>query len=79
MHIESIMNSGNGVTNIDSSSNSPSANKLWNIGISVLILAALVIITSATVVDADLWGHLRFGLDALENREITQVDPYSYL
>ena len=79
MHIDSKMNSGNGVTNIDSSSNSYSTNKLWNIGIGVLILAALVIITYVTVVDANLWGHLRFGLDALENREITQVDPYSYL
>ena len=56
-----------------------SNHRKWNIGISALILAALVVITSATVVDADLWGHLRFGLDALENKEITQVDPYSYL
>jgi hypothetical protein len=48
-------------------------------GISTLILAALVLITSTTVVDADLWGHLRFGLDVVESGKIAQADPYSYL
>ena len=54
-------------------------NNLWIVSITSLTLAALIIITSVTVVDADLWGHLRFGLDMLESREIEQIDPYSYL
>ncbi len=45
----------------------------------ILVMAALVIITSRTVADADLWGHLRFGLDIIDAREIPRVDPYSYL
>jgi len=28
--------------------------------------------------DPDLWGHLRFGLDALAARRLTTIDPYSY-
>ena len=28
--------------------------------------------------DADLWGHLRYGLDALEAGRLTSVDPYSF-
>lgn len=55
------------------------SDRLWLISISVLVLTAVIVITSATVVDTDLWGHLRFGLDALKDRVITQVDPYSYL
>lgn len=29
-------------------------------------------------VDPDLWGHLRFGLDAIRDGELTLVDPYSF-
>jgi len=29
--------------------------------------------------DPDLWGHLRFGLDTIQNKEVIQVDPYSYM
>ena len=47
--------------------------------ITVLIFATLISITSKTIVDADLWGHLRFGLDNLQAGSIAQVDPYSYL
>jgi hypothetical protein len=46
---------------------------------SILVLATLIVIISRTFADADLWGHLRFGLDTLESWKITQVDPYSYL
>ena len=45
----------------------------------ILVMAALVIITSRTVADADLWGHLRFGLDTIEAGRVPDVDPYSYL
>src|SRR5215218_10450633 len=30
------------------------------------------------VADPDLWGHLRFGLDAIRDRALTSVDPYSF-
>ncbi|MGE4054712.1 MAG: hypothetical protein AB7F99_07935 [Vicinamibacterales bacterium] len=32
----------------------------------------------ATWADADLWGHLRFGLDLLRDRRLTTTDPYSF-
>jgi hypothetical protein len=28
--------------------------------------------------DPDLWGHLRFGLDAIRDRGLTSIDPYSF-
>src|SRR5687768_7754935 len=28
--------------------------------------------------DPDLWGHLRFGLDAIRDGSLTAVDPYSF-
>jgi hypothetical protein len=31
-----------------------------------------------TNADPDLWGHLRFGLDALAARRLETIDPYSY-
>lgn len=30
------------------------------------------------IADPDLWGHLRFGLDAIRDRGLTSVDPYSF-
>ena len=30
------------------------------------------------VVDPDLWGHLRYGLDVLQARALPATDPYSY-
>jgi hypothetical protein len=50
----------------------------WRIppGLSVgVLVAALCTVTRA---DADLWGHLRFGLDTLRDRSLTSVDPYSF-
>jgi hypothetical protein len=46
----------------------------------VLLLAAVCLyISSPTVADPDLWGHVRFGQDILAGRGIPTVDPYSYL
>src|SRR5579872_4349171 len=28
--------------------------------------------------DADLWGHLRFGLESLSSGKLATTDPYSY-
>jgi hypothetical protein len=39
------------------------------------LFAALATVTR---VDADLWGHLRFGLDSIAERGLTAVDPYSF-
>ncbi len=44
-----------------------------------MLLVLLVPLILPTVADPDLWGHLRFGLDTLNARSITQVDPYSYV
>jgi len=51
----------------------------WNAAVIFLIFCGFVVIISQTISDTDLWGHLRFGLDTLENRAVMQVDPYSYL
>lgn len=40
-----------------------------------LILAPALVTISA---DPDLWGHLRFGLDMLEQHSLPSVDPYSF-
>jgi len=43
-------------------------------GLVLLVLAAATI----TRADADLWGHVRFGLDSLRDRRLTSIDPYSF-
>jgi hypothetical protein len=48
---------------------------LWVAAGSVALLFALSTLTKA---DNDLWGHLRFGLDALRSHALTAVDPYSF-
>ena len=53
--------------------------KLKNASISFMILSICIYLISISVSDADLWGHLRFGLDILASGKIIQVDPYSYL
>lgn len=52
---------------------------LWNVSVICLILSGMVVITSRTIADPDLWGHVRFGLDTIQNRGIIRIDPYSYL
>jgi hypothetical protein len=42
---------------------------------AVLLALSLAAFTRA---DNDLWGHVRFGLDALERRDLPVVDPYSF-
>ena len=43
-------------------------------GVAILVFAAATITRS----DADLWGHVRFGLDTLETHRLTAIDPYSF-
>jgi hypothetical protein len=44
----------------------------------ILVISAILLGITRTVVDPDLWGHLRFGLDTLHNGTITRQDPYAY-
>ena len=50
---------------------------------SLLDIAALMVplwlavLASHTGADADLWGHLRFGLDILAGKGLPTADPYS--
>ncbi len=54
------------------------SNALLTITSSTLIAAFCVFWFSDTVADPDLWGHVRFGQDILQNRSIVQADAYSY-
>jgi len=49
------------------------------IAFTTFIFAILVLLISKTLADADLWGHLQFGMDILDSGTITEVDPYSYI
>ena len=44
----------------------------------VVAAVAAAIGACALRVDPDLWGHLRFGLDILRDRELASADPYSF-
>ncbi len=44
-----------------------------------LTAAIIVWMASFTNLDVDLWGHLRFGQDTLENWGVVRTDSYSYL
>jgi hypothetical protein len=50
--------------------------------ISVLFLVTFAcfvwLLVTQTVADADLWGHLRFGLDLLRTHRLPQWDSYSF-
>jgi len=58
--------------------------KLYREGLDVrsflllIVLLGLAVTISGTTADPDLWGHVRFGLDILDTREISQTDPYSF-
>ncbi|MGB9739637.1 hypothetical protein [Chloroflexus sp.] len=41
--------------------------------------AIIIVVSLRTYTDPDLWGHLRFGLDAIAAGDVIRVDPYSYL
>lgn len=50
-----------------------------NLGLAVLIVAVLVFLFSYTTADPDLWGHIKFGQDFWETRQVVRADTYSYL
>lgn len=45
----------------------------------ILFASAMFFILTKTVSDPDLWGHVRFGLDKIEQGTVIRVDPYSYV
>ncbi|MEJ2601266.1 MAG: hypothetical protein P8Z00_23250 [Anaerolineales bacterium] len=51
---------------------------LFNVSLILLVISAILLGITRTVVDPDLWGHLRFGLDTLHNGYLTLQDPYAY-
>jgi hypothetical protein len=53
--------------------------RIANIAIACLVMSAAFYRVTDTVVDPDLWGHVRFGLDILESGQIIQADRYSYV
>jgi hypothetical protein len=53
-------------------------NSLLRTSLLILVISAILLGITRTVVDPDLWGHLRFGLDTLHNGTITRQDPYAY-
>src|SRR4029434_523005 len=38
----------------------------------------LALMVTTTLADADLWGHLRFGLDILAAKSLHTTDPHSF-
>ncbi len=44
----------------------------------VTLWSFLALLITTTMADADLWGHLRFGLDILATKALSTVDPYSF-
>lgn len=44
----------------------------------LLTFVALGVLAGPTYADADLWGHVRFGLDILGAGRLPSVDPYSF-
>jgi hypothetical protein len=44
----------------------------------VTLWSFLALLVSTTIADADLWGHLRFGLDILSAKALHVSDPYSF-
>jgi hypothetical protein len=56
-----------------------SGEALFSAVVGLLVFSAIFSALTHTEADPDLWGHLRFGLEVLNNGVLTQVDPYSYL
>jgi hypothetical protein len=51
---------------------------LFKVSLLLLVFSAILFCINRTVVDPDLWGHLRFGLDTLNSGHLAHQDPYAY-
>lgn len=47
--------------------------------IVLVVFMAIFWLFSMSQADVDLWGHLKFGLDMVDARQVIKVDPYSFL
>ncbi len=52
---------------------------VWHKNLLALIGAFIFVLSLRSYTDPDLWGHLRYGLDAIESGGLLRSDPYSYL
>src|SRR6188768_2227494 len=50
----------------------------WTLHLGLASAAFVFAALAVTRADADLWGHVRFGLDILRDRSLPTVDPYSF-
>ena len=57
-------------------SDTASIDLSWAVTGATWLVVTLLI--SGVAGDPDSWGHLRFGLDILAQRQLTAVDPYSF-
>src|SRR3990170_2223478 len=48
----------------------------WWVRLAVFLFLAFAV--APTVADVDLWGHVLFGRDIVNQREIPVIDPYSF-
>jgi hypothetical protein len=58
---------------------SPESDVRGRLPAALLVLAVGLYVSSATVADPDLWGHVRYGQDVLAGGPIVATDQYSYL
>jgi hypothetical protein len=56
----------------------PRSDSVFALGSSALLASFTLFWFSHTIVDPDLWGHIRFGQDILRAGAIIQSDSYSY-
>jgi hypothetical protein len=45
----------------------------------IFIFSIIFWVFTMTQADVDLWGHLKFGLDAIEAKQVIKIDPYSFM
>lgn len=56
-----------------------SARRRWREAFVAVVISSVILgFATNTSIDPDLWGHLRFGLDILDQRQIHTSDPYSF-
>ena len=55
-----------------------SAQHVARISMVGAAIAAAVFVLAQTRTDVDLWGHVRFGLDILNDGALHHQDPYSF-
>ena len=52
--------------------------KFIGVGVLILVMLAGALAMSPSVADPDLWGHVQFGKDAIENGSVAETTSYSF-